>query len=190
MTFGQALRCFTARTQAVGRAADNLYDGGMNTFLKKSLRWRKRIVVNLAPFFIEKVGHLYATRHFPWTLADLHAMTPNSLGQLTAMHLDKLSFTLLTHHETHDFIHTLVGYNNTPTGEIRLQAFMFGNGGGSLFGRILFIPVALFLPEMWPKFKIDIRAGLNARLMTPERMTSLAPLDIEDARHYLNIVPI
>ncbi len=123
-------------------------------------------------------------------MADLHAMPVNSLGKLTAAHLEKLSFSLLTHHETHDFIHTLVGYNNTPTGEIRLQAFMFGNGGGSPFGRLLFIPVALFLPEMWHLFKIDIVAGAQAKLLTPECMISLAPLDIENARTYLEITPI
>ncbi len=162
----------------------------MKSIRKKFLRWRKRFVVKLAPFFIAQVAKIYAARTFPWTMADLHAMPENSLGKLTALHLDTLSFNLLTHHETHDFIHTLVGYNNTPTGEIRLQAFMFGNGGGSPLGRLLFIPVALFLPEMWAQFKTDIVAGAKAKLMTPECMVSLATLDIDHARSYLEINPI
>ena len=86
-----------------------------------------------------------------------------TLGFELAAFLDKRGFDLLPKYEIHDAVHTILNYNTTTVGELKLQAFMWGNGSSSFAGRALFLIGLLILPELWEELKLDLERGEKAR---------------------------
>ena len=86
-----------------------------------------------------------------------------SLGREIAEILDARGLTLVPGYESHDLKHALLGFDMTPEGEVRMQAFMIGNGNYSLPSFAIFFFGALLLPELWPTFRTDFREGRQAR---------------------------
>ncbi|MEL7006633.1 MAG: hypothetical protein AAFN93_28495, partial [Bacteroidota bacterium] len=65
-------------------------------------------------------------------LEQLRQLEKGTLGREIADCLDKHNLRLVPHYESHDLKHSLLDYKMTPTDEIRLQAFMIGNGNISI----------------------------------------------------------
>ncbi len=108
---------------------------------------------------------------FPFALDDLRQLPAGSLGAETAAFLDQRRFDFLPKYETHDVIHTLLGYDTTTTGELRLQAFMFGNRSASIAGQVLFALGALLLPELWRQLAQDFQRGRRAARLSALNLT-------------------
>lgn len=51
----------------------------------------------------------------------------------------------------------------TPVDEIRMQAFMLGNGNYSIPSFAIFIFGSLLLPDLWTTFYKDFKNGLNSK---------------------------
>ncbi len=68
----------------------------------------------------------------------------------------------LPHYKDHDMKHVLLGYDMTSVDEIRLQAFMIGNGNYSFSALALFTGGALLLPEEWKTLYQDFQRGKKA----------------------------
>jgi hypothetical protein len=82
-----------------------------------------------------------------------------SLGREIGDCLRRHGLHPLPFYESHDLKHVLLGYDMTPVDEIRLQAFMVGNGNHSLASLALFAIGAVLLPEEWPAFRRAFRRG-------------------------------
>lgn len=82
-----------------------------------------------------------------------------TLGREIGDCLLKYGLRPLPFFESHDLKHVLLGYGMTPVDEIRLQAFVIGNGNRSLPTIVLFIFGAMLLPEEWPSFRDAFRRG-------------------------------
>lgn len=89
----------------------------------------------------------------------LRKLPKGTLGKEIASCLDAHGLVLVPKFESHDLKHVLLGYKMTPEGEIRLQAFMLGNGNRTLPSLAIFIFGALLLPSRWSMFYADYQKG-------------------------------
>lgn len=86
-------------------------------------------------------------------------MQPGTLGHEIARCLDEQHLTLVPGYENHDLKHILLDYQMTPEDEIRMQAFMIGNGNYSIPSFSIFIFGAILLPDCWTVFYSDYQKG-------------------------------
>ncbi len=92
----------------------------------------------------------------------LQELPDGTLGKDIATCLEKNNLRLVPNYESHDLKHVLLDFKMTPVDEIRMQAFMLGNGNYSLPSFAIFIFGALLLPDLWAKFYKDYKNGLNS----------------------------
>lgn len=77
--------------------------------------------------------------------------------------LIKNNLRLVPGYESHDLKHVLLNYQMTPIDEIRMQAFMIGNGNISLPSIAIFIYGFILLPHKWVQLFNDFRLGLFSK---------------------------
>jgi hypothetical protein len=108
-----------------------------------------------------------------WTIEQFNDMNPyenkvnelrdlgeGSLGKDVAACLDQNNLRLVPGYESHDLKHVLLDYRMTPVDEIRMQAFMLGNGNISIPSIAIFLYGFILLPHMWMQFFKDFKLGL------------------------------
>jgi hypothetical protein len=123
-----------------------------------------------------------------WCLEQCHDMSPyqqkvaalsqlpkGTVGQSLAECLLARELTLVPGFESHDLKHVVLAYELEPVGEIRLQAFMLGNGNWTLPSILIFLFGLVLLPQHWRLFQQDFQAG--------QQCLPLATLKIEDCQH-------
>ncbi len=94
--------------------------------------------------------------------ACLKRYPPGTLGKDISDCLLQHGLRELPYYQDHDLKHVLLGFAMTPVDEIRLQAFMIGNGNYSFAAFALFGLGALLLPDEWPAFYRDYLHGKAA----------------------------
>jgi hypothetical protein len=93
----------------------------------------------------------------------LHELPDGTLGKDIANCLEKNGLRLVPKYEDHDLKHVLLDFKMTPVDEIRMQAFMLGNGNYSIPSFAIFIFGLLLLPGLWTTFYKDFRNGRNSK---------------------------
>lgn len=93
----------------------------------------------------------------------LNALPEGTLGKDIANCLIRHNLRLVPGFESHDLKHVLLGFEMTPVDEIRLQAFMLGNGNNTLPSLLIFLFGAMLLPLQWQTFYHDFRNGKKAK---------------------------
>lgn len=83
------------------------------------------------------------------------------LGIVFLNMLNENNLDVIPYYEDHDLKHLVLGYGMTSVEEIRMQAFLFGNGNRS-FSCILFLLSGIILPSAWNQFYLDFKKGKNA----------------------------
>lgn len=91
----------------------------------------------------------------------LRKLEAGTLGNEIANCLDQHRLTLVPNYESHDLKHVLLDYKMTPEDEIRMQAFMIGNGNYSIPSFTIFFFGAILLPDLWTTFYTDFKKGRN-----------------------------
>lgn len=94
---------------------------------------------------------------------ELQALPEGTLGKDIGNCLEKNGLRLVPNYESHDLKHVLLDFKMTPVDEIRLQAFMLGNGNYTLPSFAIFIFGTLLLPDLWATFYKDFINGRNAK---------------------------
>lgn len=108
----------------------------------------------------------------------LAAMPEGSLGKEISKCLTANNVRLIKGFESHDLKHVLLGYKMTPLDEIRMQAFMLGNGNVTLpCVAILLFGIAL-LPSKWRVFRRDFKKGRQAEPVSGFTIKGYAHEDI------------
>lgn len=92
----------------------------------------------------------------------LQELPDGTLGKDIANCLEKHNLRLVPNYESHDLKHVLIDFKMTPVDEIRMQAFMLGNGNFSVPSFAIFIFGAVLLPELWATFYKDYKNGQNS----------------------------
>ena len=90
---------------------------------------------------------------------ELRKLDNGTLGREIANCLDYHRLTLVPKYESHDLKHALLDYKMTAEDEIRMQAFMIGNGHCSVPSFAIFFFGALLLPDLWLTFYSDFKKG-------------------------------
>ena len=93
----------------------------------------------------------------------LQSLPEGTLGNDIAKCLEKNGLRLVPKYESHDLKHVLLDFKMTPVDEIRMQAFMIGNGNYSIPSFAIFIFGVLFLPDLWTTFNRDFINGRNSK---------------------------
>ena len=93
----------------------------------------------------------------------LQELPEGTLGKDIGNCLEKNGLRLVPNYESHDLKHVLLDFRMTPVDEIRMQAFMLGNGNYSIPSFAIFVFGALFLPDLWTTFYRDFANGLNSK---------------------------
>lgn len=89
----------------------------------------------------------------------LRALPSGTLGKEIANCLDTYHLNLVPKYESHDLKHVLLEYDMTAEDEIRLQAFMLGNGNYTIPSIVIFVFGAILLPDIWDKLYKDFKRG-------------------------------
>lgn len=106
----------------------------------------------------------------------LRQLPVGTVGRELADCLLARKLTLVPGFESHDLKHVVLDYKLEPLGEIRLQAFMLGNGNWTLPSVTIFLFGFLLLPRQWRLFRQDFQAG--------QQCAPLATLEIADCQDY------
>jgi hypothetical protein len=93
----------------------------------------------------------------------LKTLPEGTLGRDIADCLERNNLRLVPKFESHDLKHILLDFKMTPVDEIRLQAFMLGNGNYSLASFAIFAFGVLLLPDLWTTFYRDFKNGRNTK---------------------------
>lgn len=112
----------------------------------------------------------------------LDKLEKGTLGKEIAICLRENNLSLVPNYESHDLKHVLLDYEMTPLGEIRLQAFMLGNGNWSLLSILIFIYGAILLPNRWSLFAVDFEKGSRAIPIKKWTIEAFANQSVEELR--------
>jgi hypothetical protein len=93
----------------------------------------------------------------------LQELPEGTLGRDIADCLARNGLRLVPNFESHDLKHVLLNFQMTPVDEIRMQAFMLGNGNYSIPSFSIFIFGVIFLPDMWATFYEDFKNGRKSK---------------------------
>ena len=131
-------------------------------------------------------------RGYPWktSLDSLERMGPESWGAKLEEYLRMRGMNFLPKYQQHDALHVLLNYDTTPVDEVRLQAFMVGNGTASLAGRVLLRIGMILLPECRAQIRIDRDRGASSTAIDWLRIEAEMPNNIAEVRRRWNIEPV
>jgi hypothetical protein len=93
----------------------------------------------------------------------LKELPDGTLGKDIANCLEKNGLRLVPNYDSHDLKHVLLDFKMTPVDEIRLQAFMLGNGNYTIPSLAIFIFGVILLPDLWTTFYRDFVNGQNSK---------------------------
>ena len=93
---------------------------------------------------------------------ELDKLEEGTLGKEIAKCLKESHLNLVPNYESHDLKHSLLNFKMTPLDEIRMQAFMIGNGNWSIPSLAIFIYGAILLPNKLNLFRKDFQKGRKA----------------------------
>ena len=113
---------------------------------------------------------------------ELGKLEKGTLGKEIANCLDDHKLTLVPKYESHDLKHVLLDYKMTAEDEIRMQAFMIGNGNYSIPSFTIFFFGALLLPDLWLTFYSDFKKGRQTIPISKWTINDFANRSIEELR--------
>lgn len=142
--------------------------------------WIIRRSFKLSVWLIERFHDM---KLYDEQLEELRKLKKGTLGREIADCLDKHSLRLVPYYESHDLKHSLLDYKMTPIDEIRMQAFMIGNGNVSIPSIAIFTFGIILLPRQWVQFAKDFRKGLDSKSIKSWSIAEFADQDLEYLRN-------
>jgi ubiquinone biosynthesis protein Coq4 len=130
-------------------------------------------------YFLNLFGDRQSASRRLVALTDCPAGT---LGHAIFQMMKKNYLDFVPWYESHDMKHALLGYQQKPPDEIRMQAFMFGNAGFSLFSVFTFLLFVLWAPDTWRDLLKHYRAGQYTRPIAHLILEDVAHQQLEDLR--------
>jgi len=118
-------------------------------------------------------------------VSKLRTYKKGTLGKEIANCLDAHDLTLVPKFESHDLKHVLLNYQMTPEDEIRMQAFMIGNGNYSFPSFAIFIFGILLLPELGFTFYADFKKGRTTIPISKWTIENFADRNLMELRSIL-----
>lgn len=144
------------------------------------------MIVQVVPFLnIFRQGY-----HWSIPFEALDVMTHDSWGYKLGCYLSNRGLKYLPKYQQHDALHVLLGYDTTPLHEIRLQAFMVGNGACSFAGGVLYRIGLILLPENKELLRSDFERGVMATRIDWLAIEREIAKPLSDIRNKWSICPV
>lgn len=145
---------------------------------------RKIIKVSF-DFSISVIEFFSDIKPYKQKVSVLRKLDNGTLGKEIATCLDSYNLNLVPKFESHDLKHVLFAFKMTPEDEIRMQAFMIGNGNYSIPSFSIFIFGAILLPELWIQFYKDFKKGRNTVSVSNWQIKDYATRNLDELRKEL-----
>jgi len=104
----------------------------------------------------------------------LRQLPDDSTGKVVADLLDERKFRLIPKFLNHDLKHAVLDYEMKMEDEIKMQAYLVGNGNYT-WPCLLFLSLGIFRPKIWKELIIHYNQG--------KRTPSIFHLNLEDVMH-------
>lgn len=118
---------------------------------------------------------------------DLRKLQNGTIGKEIANCLDENKLNLIPNFESHDLKHILLDFKMTPIDEIRMQAFMLGNGNYTFPCFAILTFGALLLPNYWKKLYEDYKRGKNTKPISDWNIENYAEKNLLETREMMNL---
>jgi len=151
-------------------------------FLKKLNKFQELIIRKSFHFSVWLIEQFNDMRPFERKLEQLRELPNGTLGKEVAKCLDNNQLKLVPGYESHDLKHSLLGFQMTPLDEIRMQAFMIGNGNISIPSILIFSYGLILLPHKFLLFVKDFCRGLNSKSIVDWSLQEYAHRDLAELR--------
>ncbi|WP_124980459.1 hypothetical protein [Nonlabens xiamenensis] len=119
----------------------------------------RKIIKQSFDLSVSTIEYFSKMEPYEQKVSELRKLENGTLGKEIAECLDKHNLTLVPKYESHDLKHVLLNYKMTAEDEIRMQAFMVGNGNYSIPSFAILIFGAILLPDLWRTFYSDFKKG-------------------------------
>lgn len=136
---------------------------------------------------VRLLRYIYRTKDLTCQTSRLACLPEGTLGHAISRCLTKHELALVPNFESHDLKHVLLGYDMTPEDEIRLQAYMIGNGNYSLPSFLIFFFGAILLPELLPTFYKDYSRGRHSLAIKDWTLDAYAYCSLEHLRNQIKL---
>ena len=122
-----------------------------------------------------------------YTIEDYRNFPVGTVAREIANYLDLKGLVFLPKGEKHDIRHIVLGYEMNVEGEVRMQAFLIGNGKLHLYG-ILYIGFFLMLvPELILDCMGDFLRGKQAASLNDLSEVALLGMHLEEVKRLFSI---
>lgn len=116
--------------------------------------------LKLTGWTIWALEKIYGARTLDSKLAHLRTLERDTVGKEIAEMLDHKGYRLIPKFENHDLKHIVLDYEMTMQDEIKMQAYLVGNGNRTL-PCLIFLSLGLFYPRIWRSLIQEYKLGKN-----------------------------
>jgi len=146
----------------------------------------RRIIKISFDFSVSTIERFYDMELYNKKVSELRNLESGMLGKEIADCLDIHKLTLVPNYESHDLKHVLLNYKMTAEDEIRMQAFMLGNGNYTIPCFSILGFGAILLPDLWSTFYQDYKKGRKSIPISSWKIEDYAKSNIDELRLKLN----
>lgn len=162
-----------------------LYVGPNDKQMNILQRVSRRIIKVSFDFSVYIIEYFSNMEKYHAQVDELRLLEKGTLGREIADCLDSHHLTLVPKFESHDLKHVLLNYKMTEEDEIRMQAFMIGNGNYSIPSfAILFFGI-LLLPDLWSTLYTDFKKGRKSIKISEWTITDYSHRNLTELRFTL-----
>ncbi len=123
----------------------------------------RQIIKKSFNFSVWIIEQFYDMNYYTGKVEKLRQYPIGTLGYDIAKCLEDNKLSLVPKYETHDLKHVLLDFKMTPVDEIRMQAFMLGNGNYTLPCFAILAFGSILLPDKWTTFYKDFKKGQKSQ---------------------------
>lgn len=146
----------------------------------------RRIIKMSFDFSVSTIERFNDMELYNQKVSELRNLESGMLGKEIADCLDIHKLTLVPNYESHDLKHVLLNYKMTAEDEIRMQAFMLGNGNYTIPCFAILGFGAILLPDLWSTFYQDYKKGRKSIPISSWKIEDYAKSNINELRLKLN----
>ncbi|MDQ6530162.1 hypothetical protein [Flavobacterium sp. LHD-85] len=115
-------------------------------------------------------------------LNHLRTLQYGTVGREVAEMLDNKQYRLIPKFENHDLKHVILEYEMTMKDEIRMQAYLIGNGNFT-FPCLLFFSLGIFYPSIWKDLLSEYQTGKASKSIHFLTLDNCMELKLADVKN-------
>lgn len=123
-----------------------------------TLQIKKLYSLKLTGWIICVLESIHGKSKLDYKLVKLRSLKKGSVGREVAEMLDGKGYRLIPKFENHDLKHIVLEYEMTMKDEIRMQAYLVGNGNRTL-PCLIFLSLGIFYPIIWKDLFKEYKNG-------------------------------